>query len=114
MLSLCGSVLAQRRNSTSLGLCMSGGRAQALVVHHPEAFSEHHLLHAPEAVHDFVAGARASPAAMAGVAPDIMLSPYEDFVVTPKRTRESRVLPPLQTRLWKMPSAGNPSANAQR
>ena len=65
---------------------MPGGRAQALVVHHHEVFAEHHLPHAPEAVHDFAGGG-------AGVAPDIMLSPYEGFGVTPKRTRESRVLP---------------------
>ena len=35
-------------------LCTSGGRAQALVVHHDDVFGEHHLAHAPEAVHDFI------------------------------------------------------------
>ena len=39
---------------TSLVLRTSGGRAQALGIPHDEVSGEHHLAHAPEAVHDFV------------------------------------------------------------
>ncbi len=47
--SRCGSVLAVRWNSTSLVLCTF---TSASTTH--DEFREHHLSHAPEAVHDFV------------------------------------------------------------
>jgi hypothetical protein len=75
--SRCGSVLAQRWNNTSLLLCTSGGRAQALGVHHHDVFGVI-ICPLPQRPHDFVGLHRAGLARML-----------------------------TKTRLWKTPSAAS-------